>query len=283
MRWTRAGTLDGVPRHPTSALAPTDRWTVGAAAARTGVTVRTLHHWDAIGLVRPSERTAAGYRSYTAGDLARMHRVLVYRELGVPLDRIGDLLAAPADDGAKSLARQRDDLRERIGRLEKMADALDRLVEARASGILLSGEEQVAIFGEHWRPAWVGQARERWGDNDQWAQYAERAAQRSADDWRVVADEAEVLTAELADALRGGVLPGSAAANRLAERHRASLGEYFECSLAMHVCLGRMYVADPEFAAHYERIEPGLAGWLRDVVAASAQAQGLDPDTATWT
>ncbi|ONM48210.1 MerR family transcriptional regulator [Nocardia donostiensis] len=256
--------------------------TVGVVAQLVGVTVRALHHWDAIGLVRPSERTDSGYRFYTAADLARIHRVLLYRELGVPLTEIGALLDAPAADGADALRRQRDQLRERIARLQRMGGALDRMIEARESGILLSAEEQVAIFGEHWQPSWVGEARKRWGDTPQWTQYAERAAHRTAEDWQEIAGAVEALNAELAAAHRAGVVPGSERANALAERHRASIGVYFDCTHAMQVCLGRTYATDPEYVAFYDTIEPGLSTWLHHIIDANARKNGIDPETATW-
>ncbi|MFF0527984.1 MerR family transcriptional regulator [Nocardia amikacinitolerans] len=256
--------------------------TVGAVASLVGVTIRTLHHWDSIGLVHPSERTDAGYRRYTAADLARIHRVLVYRELGVPLGDIAALLDAQAADALAALRTQRDQLRERVAHLRRMGDALDRMIEARESGILLSAEEQVAIFGEHWQPTWAAEARERWGDTAQWAQYAERAAGRTAEHWQQIAANVDALHAELGAALRAGVLPGSERANALAERHLASLGVYFDCTHSMHVCLGRTYATDPGFAAFYDGIETGLSGWLRDIIDANARANGVDPDSATW-
>ncbi|MET8778887.1 MerR family transcriptional regulator [Nocardia sp. NPDC004654] len=256
--------------------------TVGAVASLVGVTIRTLHHWDSIGLVHPSERTAAGYRRYTAADLARIHRVLVYRELGVPLGDIAALLDARAADALASLREQRDQLRERVAHLRRMGDALDRMIEARESGILLSAEEQVAIFGQHWQPSWAEEARDRWGDTAQWAQYAERAAGRTAEHWRQIAESVEALNAELAAAHRDAVLPGSDRANALAERHRASLGAYFDCTHSMHVCLGRKYATDPGFAAFYDGIETGLSAWIRDIIDANARANGIDPATATW-
>lgn len=255
--------------------------TVGAAARAAGVTVRTLHHWDAVGLVRPSARTAAGYRVYTPSDLARAHRVVLYRELGVPLDEIGALLDSPAGADA-SLRRQRDLVRERLRRLERAADALDRLVEARERGVLLTPEEQVALFGDDWQPSWAAGARERWGDTDQWAQFAERAAERTPEEWRTVAAEAEATLDALADALGRGVRPGSAEADALAERHRASLGAYFDVTPAMHVVIGRMYAADPDFTAQHDARRPGLTAWLSAVIDAAARAHGVDPDTAAW-
>ncbi|MQY08917.1 MerR family transcriptional regulator [Actinomadura macrotermitis] len=257
--------------------------TVGAAAAHAGVTVRTLHHWDALGLVRPSGRTAGGYRLYSAADVARIHRVLVYRELGLPLDDIRGLLDAPAADMAVPLRQQRAQLLDRIARLQAMVDAVDRLMEAASAGILLSAEEQVAIFGQRWEPSWAAGARDRWGGTAQWTQYAERAAGMTREDWQRVAAGVAALEGDLAAAKRAGVRPGSGEANALAERHRASIGVYFDCTHAMHVCLGRKYAADPGFAAYYDAIEPGLAGWLRDVIDANARDRGIDPDSATWT
>ncbi|MFC6012420.1 MerR family transcriptional regulator [Nocardia lasii] len=260
----------------------TEPLTVGAAATLLGVTTRALHHWDAIGLVRPSERSPAGYRRYTAPDLARARRVLVYRELGVPLDEIPALLAAPAAEALTTLRAQRDELHARIRRLGQMADAVDRLIEARDSGTLLPADEQVAIFGEHWQPSWVDQARATWGDTAQWAESAERAAARSPEQWRRITADTESLHVDLAAACRMGVRAGSERANALAERHRASLAVYFDCTHAMHVCLARRYVEDPGYAAYYNGIEPGLAAWLRDIIDALARAEGIDPDTASW-
>jgi DNA-binding transcriptional MerR regulator len=256
--------------------------TVGVVASLVGVTVRTLHHWDEIGLAGPSERTAAGYRIYTDADIARIHRVLVYRELGVSLEEIARLLEADSEKAAESLLQQRDRLRERIRELERMARALDRMAQARQEGVLLSAEEQVAIFGEDWQPSWAAQARERWGDTRQWAQFAERAADRTAQDWRLVTEEVRALEADLAEALRAGVEPASEEANALAERHRASMGVYFNCTHSMQVILGRTNVDDPGFRAHYDGLAPGLAVWLRDVIDANARAHGVDPRAAVW-
>jgi DNA-binding transcriptional MerR regulator len=267
----------------TSDAAAADGLTVGATASLVGVTVRALHHWDAIGLVRPSGRSGGGYRLYSAADVARIHRVLIYRELGLPLDGIGELLDAPATDAAVPLRHQRAQLAERISRLQAMADAVDRMIEATSAGILLSAEEQVAIFGQDWQPSWVSEARDRWGDTTQWAQSAERAAGRTAEDWQQIAESTTALDDDLAAAKRQGVAPGSAEANLLAERHRASIGTYFDCTHSMHVCLGRRYVGDPGFTAHYDALEPGLTPWLRDAINANAREHGVDPETATWT
>ncbi|WSF97495.1 MerR family transcriptional regulator [Nocardia vinacea] len=262
--------LDGVTDQADAGL------TVGAAAARMGVTIRTLHHWDAIGLVCPTERTDAGYRLYTSADLARVDRVLIYRELGVPLDEIKTVLDAPAIDATSSLRRQRDELRERAARLQRMADGMDRLIEARESGIRLSAEEQVEIFGAHWQPTWTAQAHDRWGDTAEWAQYAERAADRTAEDWQQIADTVDALNADLAAAYRAGVLPGSDEANALAERHRGSIDAYFDCTPAMHICIARTYLSDPNYTTFFDTLAPGLTPWLSAIIHANASRSRMD-------
>src|SRR5690606_5121158 len=164
-------------------------------------------------------------------------------------------------------------------RLQGMVGSIDRMIEASNEGILLSAEEQVAIFGEDWQPSWTAGARERWGDTPQWAEDAERAASRDADDYRRIAATVHELNADLAAARRAGVAPDSADAAALAERHRATIGEHFHCPHAMHVCIGRMTVTDPGFAAHYDAVEPGLARWLSEAIDANAREHGVDPET----
>ncbi|AIA06785.1 MerR family transcriptional regulator [Streptomyces noursei] len=259
-----------------------DGLTVGRTAALVGVSVKTLHHWDAIGLARPSGRTWAGYRVYSGDDVARIHRILVYKELGFPLAQIGRLLDDPETDARAHLRRQRSQLVARIARLEKMVGAVDQMLEASKTGMRLTPEEQVEIFGADWQPTWVDEAEQRWGDTAQWGQYAERAARMTPEDWQEVAASTEALNADLAAALRAGVTPGSDAANALAERHRALLSRYFDTTHAMHACIGRMFVDDPGYAEYFDALAPDLTRWLRDVIFANARAHGVDPDSATW-
>ncbi|MFJ7199843.1 MULTISPECIES: MerR family transcriptional regulator [unclassified Streptomyces] len=276
-----AGQEPATTEEDTGAPGP-DGLAVGRAAALVGVSVKTLHHWDAIGLARPSERTWAGHRMYSGDDIARIHRVLVYKELGFPLARIGRILDDPDADAHDHLRRQRSQLVERIARLKRMVDAVDHMMEASRPGMRLTPEEQVEIFGADWQPAWVEEAEDRWGDSAQWAQYAKRAARMTPEDWKATAAATEALNADLAAAKRAGVAPGSDAANALAERHRAMISAYFDCTHARQVCIGRMYVDDPGYAEYYDALAPGLTVWLREVIAANAGARGVDPDSARW-
>lgn len=260
-----------------------DGLTVGQVSTRLGVTVRALHHWDEIGLARPSLRTAAGYRLYTAGDLERLHRIVVYREIALGLDRIQAVLDDSTADVPGALRAQRAQVAERIDRLQQLSAGLDRMIDAHERGLLLTAEQQAAIFGPRWNPDWLAQARQRYGDTTQWRQYAELSASRGPQEWQAVADAMTGLERALEDAMDAGVTPGSPEANRLVEWHREIFSSsYFPLTRQMQVCLGRMYEADPGFAAHYDGIRAGLARWLRRIIDAGARAHGIDPDTATW-
>ncbi|MFC8827189.1 MerR family transcriptional regulator [Streptomyces sp. NPDC057137] len=267
-----------------------DGLTVGQVSTRLGVTVRALHHWDEIGLARPSLRTAAGYRLYTTGDLERLHRIVIYRELGLGLDRIRTILDGSTEGSAAdatadvsgALRAQRTQVAERIDRLRQLSAGLDRMIDAHERGLLLTVEQQAAIFGPRWNPDWSAEARQRYGNTTQWLRYAENSASRGPEEWQAVADTVADFDRALGDAMDAGVTPGGPEANHLVERHREVFASYFPLTRQMQVCLGRKYEADPGFAAHYDGIRAGLATWFRRIIDAAARAHGIDPDTATW-
>lgn len=121
-------------------------YTVGEVAKLAGITVRTLHHYDEIGLLQPSDRTDAGYRLYLDEDLVRLQQILFYRELGFSLDEISTILTDPTWDVTESLESQHALLTERIERLGRMVKAVEKELEARHMGINLTPEERFDRF-----------------------------------------------------------------------------------------------------------------------------------------
>jgi DNA-binding transcriptional MerR regulator len=240
-----------------------------------GVTVRTLHHYDRIGLLSPSDRTPAGYRVYTAADLDRLHRVLVYRELGFPLEEVAALLDDADADPEAHLRRQHGLLRDRLERTRAVLAALEKEMEARAMGISLTPEEKFELFGEGWSEDHEREAEERWGDTEAWAQSARRTAAYTREDWVRIRAEADDVTARLAAAMQAGAPPDSPEAMDLAEEHRQHISRWFyDCPPGMHAGLGRMYVEDERFTATYERVAPGLARYVSTAVQANAARRG---------
>ncbi len=250
-----------------------DAKTVGIVADLTGISVRTLHHYDHIGLVVPSVRTAAGYRGYTDADVERLHLVLVYRAVGLPLDEIRTVLDDPNVDVLAHLRRQHELLLEQSERLRHTIEAVEELMNAHRDGIQLSTEEQIEIFGTSaFGDDYAEEAERRWGDTEAWKQSRQRVSRMTKQDWIDVKAEGDALLADLAQAKRDGVLPGSSVADDLVARHRASIERFYEFGGDMHRGLVEMYVADERFTRYYDDVEPGLAQFVRDIVVASIES-----------
>ena len=248
---------------------------VGEVAALAGVTVRTLHHYDRIGLLSPSGRTAAGYRQYAPADLDRLHQVLLYRELGFPLEEVATLLDDPSADPEAHLRRQHRLLRDRLDRTQQMVAAVEKEMEARAMGISLTPEERFELFGDGFSEDYEREAEERWGDTAAWTQSQRRTAAYTKEDWVRIKQEGEDVEVRFAAALQAGVPADSERAMDIAEEHRQQISRnFYDCPPGMHAGLGRMYVEDERFTAHYENRAPGLAQYVSMAIQANAARQG---------
>lgn len=250
-------------------------YTVGQLAELANVTVRTLHHYDAIGLLRPSERTRSGYRRYRHEDLEDLQQILLYRELDLPLDAIGRLMLDPTFDRQAALAAQRDALARRARRIETILRAIDAALDALSKGTTMDDKDLFEVFGDFDPSAYEIEVHERWGGTDAYAESTRRAAAYTKDDWKTIKAESEAIGAGLGARLAAGATPDDPEARALVERHRLLIDRWFyPCSMEMQVQLGQMYVADPRFAATHERIQPGLARFVRDTIRVNA---GLPP------
>jgi DNA-binding transcriptional MerR regulator len=249
--------------------------TVGELARLAHVSIRTLHHYDAIGLLVPSGRRPSGYRVYTPSDLQRLRRILFYRELDFGLAAIRQMLADPAATTDTHLRRQHQLLRARIARQQQLLDALEREMEARHMGISLTPEEQFEIFGTDKLNEQIDEAGQRWGQGPEWQESKRRTATYSKADWLAIKAEADASIDAFAAAIRAGVPPDSTAAMDLAEAHRQHISRWFyECGLKQHVALGELYVSDARYMAEYDKIAPGFAEYVRQAIRANAERQG---------
>ncbi|MGN9808179.1 MerR family transcriptional regulator [Micromonospora sp. BQ11] len=246
-------------------------YTVGQVAKAAGVTVRTLHHYDEIGLLSPGGRSAAGYRRYDDADLDRLQLIRYYRELGFPLDEIAAILDDPATDPAAHLRRQHEMLTGRIGKLQDMVAAIELAMEARRMNISLTPEERFEVFGDFDPDAHVDEARERWGESEAYQQSTRRAAGYSKDDWLRHKAENEDWAERFVEVMASGAPADGPEAMALAEEHRQLISRWFyDCSYEIHTGLADMYTADPRFTGYYEKIRPGMAAYLAEAIHANA-------------
>lgn len=249
-----------------------DMYTVGAVARLAGVSVRTLHHYDQVGLLSPGGRSAAGYRLYSLPELSRLRQILFYRALGFALEEIVRIVADPDEDAGSHLRRQHRLLREQIARRQDMLAAIEKELEARTMGISLTPEEQLEIFGtDKVGGEWAEEAERRWGDTDAWRQSQRRTAAYTKQDWIEIQAEAAGINQEFLAAMQAGVPAGSQQAMDLAERHRQHISRWFyDCGRGLHRGLAGLYLADERFAKNYDDMAPGLAQYVHDATLANA-------------
>ena len=240
-------------------------YSIGEAAEILNVTTRTLRHWDQIGLLVPGWRTWADHRLYTDADMERALQILVYREAGLQLGQIGELIDAPGT-AAEKLRRQRGVLVDKIGQLHRMIRAVDELLQ---EGKDMDINDKISHFEE---------ARRRWGDTPEWAQSQEASANMGADEVAEVRRGQAEFVDRLVDAAEGGVAPGSAEAAELVAAHRESISGWYEVTMSRQVILARMYVGDERFDAAYR----GQSRYLLALVEEQARREGVDLDDVQW-
>lgn len=245
-------------------------YTVRAVSKMSGVSVRTLHHYDAIGLVVPSARSRAGYRLYTGADLVRLSTVVTYRRLGLPLDEVRALLDGDGS-AVEHLRRQRDVVVSRLGELEKLVAAIDRALEREMTDQPATPEDLEELFGDGYSEEYRAEAQERWGETDAWRQSSRRTAGYTKDDWAQIKAEQDRITEAFVAALSSGHLATSERAMDAAEAHRLHIHErFYDLDHAVHRNLGDMYLADPRFTRTYDDLAPGLAQYVHDAIHANA-------------
>ncbi|MED7924444.1 MerR family transcriptional regulator [Nonomuraea sp. LP-02] len=249
---------------------------VGQVARLAGVTVRTLHHYDEIGLLTPTERTRAGYRRYTDADLARLQQILLYRELGFPLEEIAVILDEPRADELTHLRRQHELLTARARHLGHVIAAVERAIHAHTSGITLTPAERFEVFGDFRPEEHEAEAAARWGADPRYAESRRRVASYTKADWLELKAEAAAITGALAEACEAGLPAGGEHAMDLAERHRGHVHRWFyDCGHDLHRRLGDLYVTDARFTAFFDAVLPGLAGYVREAIHANAARHHL--------
>jgi DNA-binding transcriptional MerR regulator len=243
--------------------------TVSEVSELTGVTIRTLHHYDEIGLLAPSARSEAGYRLYSYDDLTRLQEVLGWRALGFSLAEVRKLLDDPHHDRGVALRRQRELIDHDIERLSATARALEAAIAAHELGTKL---EEKTMFDGFDASEYEDEVRERWGHTKSYRESRRRTAEYGEQDWNTIRSEWDAILDDFVGMFEVGEVATGERARAVAERHRQHISKWFyPCSVQMHRGLGEMFVADERFARNYERRAPGLAVFVRDAIVANAE------------
>lgn len=253
--------------------------TVRKLARLAGVSVRTLHHYDRIGLLKPGSRTAAGYRLYGQEQLLRLQQILFFKELDFPLTEIARVLSEPGFDPARALRDHRGILEARLGRLHRLLATLDRTLAhyeaggaaaigmkpvTKEGGNMLTDAELYQGFSPEKASALRKEARERYGEETVVASERKVKALSKAE-WEAVGKEGEAVNRDLAALI--GRDPGDPAVQAVVARHHAWIRHFWTPDAESYRGLGAGYDQHPDFRAYYERYAPGLAVFLGKAIA----------------
>jgi DNA-binding transcriptional MerR regulator len=240
--------------------------TVSQLARLAGVSVRTLHHYDELDLLRPSGRSASGYRLYERAQLPRLQQVLFYRELEFPLEDICRIMKDPGFDVMAALVQQRQLLEQKSVRVRALIGTVDAAIASIKKGTPVNEEKMFESF--------ENEAEERWGDTAAFKESKRRTAKYGKKEWAQLKAETDALSEALAAAMHAGVKPSDPQAMALAEQHRAHISKWFyDCTYAIHRGLAEMYVADARFTANIDKAHKGLAAYQREAILANAAAR----------
>ncbi len=233
------------------------------------VSVRTLHHYDHIGLLQPAQRTEAGYRLYTQEDLLRLQQILLYRRQGLTLAQIRAVLDAPSFDLQEALLTQRRALLQQAKQTAAQLRAIDQALMTLQNPEKDMNEN--TLFEGFDPEKHAQEAQERWGHTQAWAQSKQRTAHYTKADWREVQQEQAALYQTIAQVMAQGHKPTSIEAMEQAEAHRHAMTRFYDCDDEMHVSLANLYESDARFTANLDKHAEGLASYLAAAIRANVK------------
>lgn len=252
--------------------------TVRQLAAISGVTVRTLHHYDEIGLLVPATVGTNGYRYYGRRELLRLQRILFHRELGVPLAAIAGLLDLEGEDQVGVLRRHREKLEAERERYRLLIETIDRTIGELEGGTPMANADLYKGFTPEKQAGYEAWLIEQYGEpmrqgieesRKSWARLDE--AERQA-----LGKELYDVEQALAGALRNGLAPSSKGVGVLIARHRAWVSAMWgrPCPAERYSGLADLYLSHPDFVARYEQIEKGFTEYLATAMKLHAGSVG---------
>ncbi|MDE2386794.1 MAG: MerR family transcriptional regulator [Actinomycetales bacterium] len=241
-------------------------WSIQELVASTGQSSRTLRHYDAIGLLRPSRIGANGMRYYDQSSVLRLQRILVLKELGLGLAEIAAVVekrveTEPALLGhIQQLKKQRD-------RIDRQIDSLElTLINLKEGANIMPNE----AFDGFAYDEYAAEAQERWPG--QYAESQQRLARLSASEQKALFERGDSITSALAEAMAVGEAAGGERIQSLIAEHYQWTCAFWTPNREAYIGLGAMYVADERFKAHYEKFAAGLAEFMREAMTSYANA-----------
>jgi MerR family transcriptional regulator, thiopeptide resistance regulator len=251
------------------------RYTVKQTARLSGVSVRTLHHYDELGLLKPAEIGANGYRYYGREELLRLQQILLHRELEFPLEAIRAVLAAPDFDRAEVLRRHRATLNAQAQRYRRLIRTLDETLAAIEGETAMTDKDLYEGFAPEKQAEYEDWLVDRHGEGmrEKIDETRKRVKGWNKADMEEIQAESVAVEQALGSALRKGEPADSAAVQALIRRHHAWVSRFWTPNRTAYIGLGRLYLEHPDFTARYEAVAPGLTEYMAEAMRVFAERE----------
>lgn len=238
------------------------KFSVGETAKLTGISVRTLHYYDEIGLLSPSIVSENGYRYYDNSALLRLQQILFYRELDFTLKDITKMMNVPDYKKEEALKRQRELLKLKRNRLDKLICLLDANIKGENT---MSFKEFDMSAIEEAKNKYADEVKSRWGNTDAYAQSKERTDKYTKQDWENALNKSNEIFKRFAEHVNES--PDSKDVQDLVEEWKTFITEsYYDCTKEILASLGQMYVSDERFMNNINKFGNGTAEFMSQAI-----------------
>lgn len=239
------------------------KYTVHELASLSGVSVRTLHYYDEIGLLPPSYIEKNGYRYYEEKELLKLQQILFFRELDFPLEEIKRMMGQKNFNIIEALRDHKKLIKLKRERLDNLIQTIDKTIK-RMNSHKIKDDELYDAFKDADVKEYQEEVKQRWGNTDAYKQSMARTSKMTKAQMDELKADGKAHTQALADNMHKGIKHPDVQA--LIKKSHEGVNLFYDCSLEMFRNLGNMYVDDPRFRAYYEKFAPGLAVFVRDAI-----------------
>ena len=239
---------------------------INETAKLTGVTVRTLHYYDEIGLLKPNIITEAGYRLYDEENLETLQQILFFRELDFPLKEIKNIVTHPSFDRQEALNAHRELLLKKRRRLDGLITLIEQTMKGETS---MSFKEFDMKEIEKTKEKYEQEVKERWGTTAAYAECSHKTASYGKDDWMKITENMQQIFTRFAQLKNKQLAPDSPQAKEAVKAWQTHITQHFyPCTLEILKSLGTMYVEDTRFKESIDKVGEGTAEYMAKAIEA---------------
>lgn len=238
-------------------------YAVNKLSKMAGVSVRTIHYYDQIGLLKPNKIESNGYREYSKGELLKLQQILFFKELGFPLNEIKFFAGSNFDMGMV-LKDQKEMLKLKKERIDKLINTINSIMKKINKENKINENELYTSFSDKKVKEYTKEAKKRWGETKVFKESEERIKKMGKDGLESVQNEIDLLMKEISSQMYLKV--DNEEVQKLIDKHYKSLNNFYEPTIDIYSGLADLYLEDKRFKQYFEKYRGGFAKYMHDAI-----------------